>query len=187
MVNKKLKKEEIKTPWDQREGEPDEAYRMFNTYYIPLGLTRSIRKAYFTHMGIEKPGMVVGSYGDSEITNPSKWTKWAEEYEWLARAREYDSWFMAQSLLIVEDAKRTLMNAAPDAVKALIESLGNSRYKVSAAKAIFDRIGLPATSQIKHGEMEKFTGDEYAEAAEEVEKWEKRFEHPKKNDADKNG
>lgn len=154
-------------PWDILTDEPVEWHERFLTFYCALGFSRSLRKAFLLHQ----------SYmGDLAVECPpaSEWTIAARKFEWKRRATAWDQNARLEVLKRVEQAKHDLMELSVDAVEALGDSLKVPRTRVSGAKAILDRAGLPAASEVQH-KVVPYSGDELNQAAEELEEWEKQL------------
>lgn len=64
--------------WDRKEGESAQAFTAFRTY-LEMGQERSIRAAYCAHSGKKDASQASG-----------RWKKWAKQFDWEWRARDYD-------------------------------------------------------------------------------------------------
>ena len=150
-------------PYDQLPDEPDEWYERFLTYFVALGQSRSLRKAYLLHNNL---------LGDDAVNAPhaTKWSEAAKKFNWKRRSAAYDQEMQVEVMRQVEQARNDLMSASPDAVKALVTALTKPRERVPSAKAILDRAGLPPVKEVVT-KMVPYSGDELAQAAEELEQW----------------
>lgn len=155
--------------WNRRDDEPVAWYERFIRYYIPLGTTRSLFKAYKVCLAIEDPKQLEKL--DDKSNTPLDWSRAANEYEWVERAAAYDEKMFSDEGA-VELARQLLKNSALDAATTLHRALSNPRLQVAAAKEILDRSGVLAAS-IQLSKELPFTADEMAEATKEIEEWEK--------------
>lgn len=156
-----------KALFEQFEDEPTEWYDRFMDYFVALGQVRTLRTAYLLHNEcLEDKAQYAPSY--------SQWRDKARFYRWKARAGAYDQEMSLHAARRVQEARGKLMEASVKAVDALEDSLTDPRQRVSAAKAILDRGGLPPVTEVKHT-VEAFSADELSQAAEEIEAWEKQM------------
>lgn len=70
--------------WLRLPDESEEAYAAF-LIYRDLGIIRSVLKAYR-----QKSGKITAKQA------PGQWNKWAKDYRWRARARDYDNYLASQ-------------------------------------------------------------------------------------------
>jgi hypothetical protein len=156
--------------FEQFEDEEDAWYFRFFDFYVKLGRARTLRYAYLLHNEW-------ATKLDKDIVKPSydKWKEQARLFRWKKRAQSYDMEADLEAAKMVEEARTRLMKASVKAVDALELSLKNSRTRVSGAKAILDRGGLPAVSEVRKT-VEPFRADELAQANEEIEAWENQMQ-----------
>jgi hypothetical protein len=154
-------------PYDQLPDEPYDWYERFLTYFVALGQARSLRKAYLLHNNL---------LAEEAVNAPpaNDWNLAAKKYHWKRRAAAYDAEMAVEVARQVEQARMDLQNASVKAVEALVKSLNTGRTRVAGAKAILDRAGLPPVKEVRHS-TEPYSGDELAQAAEEVDAWEKQM------------
>lgn len=167
-------------PWLPMEGEPEFWYNRFRNYFLPQGPGRSLLEAS-TRMVIAEHPEVAEARKLSEKkahTSVYSWHQKAREWNWIARARAFDKFSYSRATAVVELARVTLLENSNNAAIALVEALKNDRLKVAAAKEILDRAGLPGTTNIGLGPIEKFTADELHEAEEDVKRWENLMNKP---------
>lgn len=107
----------------------------------------------------------------------ASWSDMAKIWQWRARARAFDSLRNTESQKRLDEARTLLIEATVKAVHALIDSLENSKTRVSAAKEILDRGGLPGTI-VRENRIVPFTADELAQAQKELADWETNFQLP---------
>ena len=134
----------IIAPYAQLEEEPYQWYEKFAKYYLLLGPSRSIRKAWLTWLAIEYPEQLTQK--EMRPSAPKGWSDNSRKWEWRKRADLYDAEMYKESLQVVEGARVKLLGAAEEAANTLIMALTSSRLKVAAAKEILDRAGLPFES-----------------------------------------
>jgi hypothetical protein len=152
-------------PWGQRIDEPNREFNFFYKYYLPLGYTRSLRKAYLLYLHEVEPIRIAeGSW----INLSQEWQDISNEFDWKGRANEFDKNAMVEAIQAVEEAARKIREAAPKAVDALIESLMNPRLKVAAAKELLDRAGVKTASIVITKELR---AEDLAAAEKELEAW----------------
>ena len=167
-------------PWARQENEPLEWYGYFNDYYLALGPSRSLRKAFMTYLGINDPDSVE-YYAERPNMNAAKeWTRMYSGWDWRIRAREFDRATMLESRAIVAEARKILFESAKSAADALKDALKDPRMRVAAAKEVLNRVGLPAVTHVDVN-VRPYTADEYNKASEEVGEWEKKLLIPKTN------
>lgn len=166
--------EVIEYPWRQMEGEPWFWFQRFIKYFLPLGPGRSLIKAYETMVGVEFPEVAEAR----RLNEPKKkkatnlWSKRAREWNWRERSKAYDKFTYSEALQEVDKARVTLLRSADKAALTLVGALTNARLCVAASKEILDRVGLPGTTNVGLGPIEKFTADEFRQAESEVDAWE---------------
>lgn len=156
-------------PWGQR---PDEGAREFNffyKYYLPLGFSRSLRKAYLLYLSEVEPDKVVVAQKEGKwLDATAEWRMIANEYDWKGRANAFDKEAMAEAIQAVEDAAKKIRMAAPQAVDALIDNLKNPRNGVAAANSLLDRAGVKTATIVISKE---FKAEDMAQAEEELRQW----------------
>jgi len=145
-------------PWERREDETSKAYAGF-VAYLQLGPQRSLVAA---HRGI---------YGDPKQgpkrdEAPSFFKQWSVDFDWVARARAFDDYEMAEKLAareqVREEARQVAVEAAREAVEQVIELMrGNGPVTergapagsdvMAAAKTILELAGVtvPAGSTLR--------------------------------------
>lgn len=153
--------------FEQLDDEPMDWYERFMDYYVALGRARTLRAAYLLHNQV---------LGAEAIQAPpyAKWRESAREFRWKKRSAAYDYERELHAQRQVQEARGRLMSMSVKAVEALEQSLTQPRQRVSGAKAILDRAGLPPVKEIKH-KVEAFSADELNQASEELEAWEKQM------------
>lgn len=168
--------EPISYPWRQIEDEPWLWYQRFIKYFLPQGPGRSIAKAYEAMVATEHAEVAEArrKLGKKKAIPAQMWSQQARKWDWRNRSKAYDKFTYAEALLEVDKARLTLLANADGAAKALVSALDNERLKVAAAKEILDRVGLPGTTNVGLGPIEKFTADEFRQAEQEVEEWEQK-------------
>ncbi len=156
--------------WLLRENEPEDWHAKFAKYYLPLGPTRTLLKAFTAYL-LENYAEDAAAMRMSKMASaPHSWTIMARDWEWRARAKQYDAFEFGQTAQVVSAARQKIQDLALKAVESLEKALDNPRTQVAAAERILDRAGLPAKSVHVH-EIQPFTSDDYAKAAEEVREW----------------
>ena len=169
-------------PWHQADGEPDFWYSRFIKYFLPQGPGRSLYKSYQLMVATEHEDVAKArkASGRKETTTSIRpWTEAASKWDWRIRSRAFDKFTYAAASANVDLARITLLESADKAAKALVDALGNARLSVAAAKEILDRVGLPGTTNVALGPIEKFTADEFRQAESEVDEWERQLPSPK--------
>lgn len=165
--------EPITYAWTQQDGEPYFWFHRFITYFLPLGPGRSIIKAYETMVAAEHPEVAEARRRSKKKMNATgAWSTKARVWGWRDRAKAYDKFAFSEALAEVDKARLTLLESADKAALALVGALSNSRLVVAAAKEILDRVGLPGTTNVGVGPIDKFTADELRQAEREVDEWE---------------
>ena len=181
-------------PWQVMDGEPDLWFQRFTKYFLPLGPGRTLIKAYTIMVDVEHPEVAKArkemakkdpgkTFNVNNIT--SLWGTKAREWNWRDRAKAFDRFSYQLAQAEVDLARVTLLGSANKAALALVEALSNPRLQVAAAKEILDRAGLPGTTNVALGPIDKFTSDELAQATQDLEGWESQL-HPKLT-SDSNG
>lgn len=153
--------------FEQQDDEETAWYDRFFKFYVKLGQGRTLRAAYLLHNE---------TLAEQAVHAPSyeKWREHARELHWKKRAVAYDYEMNIYAAQQVEEARGRLQQATVIAAEALILSLKNSRTRVSGAKAILDRGGLPPVKELRHS-VEPFHADELAQAAEELDAWDSQM------------
>jgi len=159
-------------PWLHMEGEPEDAYRMFKTYYLPLGPSRTLLKAFMAYLTTERPEDALKYMDNPKMSAAPQWSFWASAWSWRARGHAHDEMTYRGAQLAVAEAREKLLASAGQAADALILSLTNPRLAVAAAKEILDRVGLPAASIIGVANLTPYTADDLEAARREVKEWE---------------
>ena len=169
-----LETDEMIYPWMYQPDEPPLWYDRFSKYFLPLGPGRTLLKAFLSYLSVEEPRRFAKYQTERRHSAEPGWSKAAGDYQWRERADQYDAFTYSEALFIVEMAKRKLLESSEKAVDALVTALAEGRLKVSAAKEILDRAGLPSTS--KHDiSVSPYSADEFAKASQEVTEWEKKI------------
>lgn len=163
--------EQIEIPWLQKEGEPDKWYRIFMTYYLTLGPSRNLTRAYLRYLEKERP--------DKEITKETAadvrmrdWATAQREWNWRMRAEAFDLYSSSENFVYVDKARDILIQSTVKAAETLVKSLDSPRHAVAAAKEILDRGGLPGTHLVGVGRIEPYTADDLHRAERELAEWE---------------
>ena len=165
-------------PWMQAADEPDEWYDKFITFYVPLGPTRTLSRAFekFATANATVEQMVLLTT-KRIIIAPNSWAKASGEYNWRKRAISYDAEQVKGIASTISQARQELQEATLDAVQALKKALNNPKTAVVAAKEILDRGGLPSV-QVHAIKTIPFTADDLAQARDEVNEWLKQQQLP---------
>jgi hypothetical protein len=158
-------------PWDKVAEETDEQYDWFVNYYLPMGYRRSVRSAYASYVVKNNPEGAARL--GKQLSRHSPWIETSIDFEWYKRAVAYDESVGETALQAVKQAQLNLKLATVDAVDALITNLTNPRLAVAAAKEILDRGGIPGRAINENITTVHISADEMAEAAKEVQEWEK--------------
>jgi len=160
------------SPYEQILDEPDSWYDRFVKYYLALGPSRSLRKAWFAHMRAEMPE----SYDKRKhrVSADVSWSDASNAWDWRKRAEAYDAEIYAGALSTVEGARLMLLTHAEEAATTLVLALQSSRLKVAAAKEILDRAGLPAVKEVRLNTT-PYSNEELQQAAKELEEWEAQY------------
>ena len=183
--------EEAVFPWLQMVDEPWNWFQRFIKYYLPLGPGRSLYGAYTQMVETEHPEVAAArrAKAESDPTFRKKkavainsWTKCARLWDWRERAKAFDRFTYKAAQAQVDNARITLLGSANKAALALVEALTNPRLQVAAAKEILDRAGLPGTTNVGLGPIEKFSADELSQAEQEVDAWESQVRLNPKSD-----
>jgi len=167
-------------PWLAMQDEPSSWYKRFATYFLPQGPGRSLLQAFILMLNTEHPDVAAARKLKNKVEHAAAdhWHKASRKWNWVARARAYDRFTYSRATAVVEVARLTILENANNAANALVAALTNDRLKVAAAKEILDRAGLPGTTNIGLGPIEKFNADELHEAEKEVAEWETMMKPP---------
>ena len=165
-----LEREEEVHIWDRDPEEPEEDYKKFSEYYLPMGFRRTIRGAFAASI---IDGNKEGAARLGKADAGKKWYQLAQEWSWEARARAYDEYMVADAVTAVKQAQLDLRLATVDAVEALKKNLVNPRLAVSAAKEILDRGGIPGRTISDVTNTVHINSDDMAAATKEIDEWEK--------------
>jgi hypothetical protein len=149
--------------------EPNKWYVRFMKYFVPLGTSRTLTRAFAVYLKEEQPKIAPLVKGESRAVRD--WQQMGKEFRWYERAEAFDRDTLAEYATLVENARDLLVRNSIKAVEALVNALMNPRLQVSAAKEILDRAGLPGTTNIGIGPTSKFTADELRRAELEVADW----------------
>lgn len=167
-------------PWEREADESETWYARFIKYYVSQGVSRSLTRAYIMYLAEEKPQLLAET-GIERRTASSEWSNQAKMFKWRQRAEAYDIATSVDMAKAVDAARQKLFESAERAATALAEALENPKSKVSAAKEILDRVGLPAT-QVHVNKNVNFTADDLMRAQQEVGEWEQNLKQtPKSN------
>lgn len=169
--------ETIAYPWLQMENEPEIWYQRFVKYYVGLGTGRTLLKAMMAYLQQEEPEVYERALINPRESASTAWSNAAKVWMWRDRARSYDMIRLQNAHKLREEAEAILLESAPDAAKALRESLENPKLKVAAAKEILDRSGLPGTI-VRENRVVPFTADDLQQATREVADWEQSLLEP---------
>lgn len=166
--------EPVAAIWLQMEGESDLWYRRFIAYYVPLGPSRNLTRAYMKFLKVEDPEKAK-KYAQTKgfLQSASIWSEMSRRYQWRERAEAFDLYNMSESMSYVDQARETLLKNADAAAKALVDSLTSPRLAVAAAKEILDRAGLPGTHIIGVGKIEPYSADDLKRAETEAAEFER--------------
>lgn len=171
-----MRVDKVDIVWLQQEGEPDLWYRRFMSYYLPLGPSRNLTRAYVQYMKNEHPEAITTKKAAKGVVNTtSNWSDNSRLWHWRERAESFDLYNAGENFSYVEKARDILMQGTEAAARALIENLQNPRLAVAAAKEILDRGGLPGTHLVGVGHVEPYTADDLHRAEKEVAEWEKQI------------
>lgn len=175
--------EDLVIPWLQMDGEPQDAYNLFSKYYLALGPSRTLLKAYMTWLKMEHPDKAEKYALTPKNSATIEWSHYARAWSWRARAQIFDEVTFRNAQHVVAEARTELLSHAADAARALVAKLIDPRLGVAAAKEILDRVGLPAASIVGVANLTPFTSDDLAEARREVAAWEAQFKVTPLNDS----
>jgi hypothetical protein len=167
--------------WQQMDNEPWLWYQRFIKYFLPQGPGRSLYKAYELMVATERPDVSKARLENPEAkktTNITSWGIHARDWNWRERSKEFDKYTFRAANAEVDAARITLLSSANKAANALVSALANPRLQVAAAKEILDRAGLPGTTNVALGPIDKFTADEFRRAESEIDDWERKLESP---------
>jgi len=138
-------------PWGQLDGEPEESFHAFDKYYLALGPTRSLLKAFNVYLGLEDPEKLASIRASAS----EKWTHLCKQWRWRERAELFDSYTYQESRAIVEQARQTLLRSSKEAAETLQAALKNPRLQVAAAKEVEEWEAqfkeVPETSSVESG------------------------------------
>lgn len=166
----------ISVPWIQMDDEPDMWYRRFMMYYLTLGPTRNLTRAFIKYLETEQPDAATLVRADSKFVNISRaWSSTARQWKWRERAEAFDLHSSTEIFAYVDRARDTLLKNADEAAQALVKNLTNPRLAVAAAKEILDRAGLPGTHLVGVSRVEPYTADDLRKAETEVADWERQI------------
>lgn len=167
--------------WQQMEDEPWFWYQRFIKYFLPQGPGRSLYKAYELMVSMERPDVAKARKENPKpkTTHITAWGQYAQKWHWRDRSKEFDRFTYKAAQAEVDNARITLLSSANKAANTLVEALANPRLQVAAAKEILDRAGLPGTTNVALGPIEKFTADEFRQAESELDDWESQPSLPK--------
>jgi hypothetical protein len=167
--------ESIVREWDKRADEPEEWYRIFRDYFLPLGNRRTVRNAFEFFVRVEQPAHYDTVDPDDIRMAPTHWADYANKYEWGKRALAYDESNTPDlSDIYVTTVLEYLKSNATTAAKALVDALKNERTRVQAANSILNRAGVPETSEILLKGGVSVNSDDMAAATNKVEEWKTR-------------
>lgn len=160
--------------WVRQDEEPEDWYAKFSKYYLPLGYTRTLTKAYMMFLEAEYPATAANAIVVNKQAAPNSWSAMAREWDWRNRGKAYDRQAINDSADTVQKAREKIMQLSLDAVIALGDALKNPKQSVAAANSILDRSGLPAKS-VHVLQVQPFTSDDFARAVMEVDEWKKQL------------
>src|SRR4030042_558968 len=149
----------------QLPNEPDAWYYKFLKYFVNAGAGRSVAAAYRDYCRIEHPNRLDDN---DRVNTPRIWAAMAKQYGWRERSSEYDRQYAKLTVDSVALAIEILRDAAPDAAVALVTSLDSPKTRVSAAREILDRVGVPRKTVQETVSM-KITPEDLRKAREEAE------------------
>ena len=104
--------------WERRPGESPRAFAAFG-FYLQLGPSRSVDKAYQLYLQLNPPQKGTGEKeqeGGGTVARgkkraPSHWQAWSSENEWVRRAHEHDAAERAQLAREAQEDQRHRMEA----------------------------------------------------------------------------
>jgi len=174
--------------WLQMEGEPDEWYERFSTYYLQLGPSRNLTRAYVRYLASENPEQAAIVLSKPHYVNtPQKWSEIARVWNWRDRAEAFDLFTASENYAFVERARNYLMRSTEAAAETLVKNLDNPRHAVAAAKEILDRGGVPGARVVGVGRIDPYTADDLKRAEQALIEWEERIRGGRIIDADADG
>lgn len=175
-MNDLIRGDTVDIVWLQRDGEPTEWYRRFMSFYLPLGPSRNLTRAYLRCLESEEPEKALAKKAAKGYINTSpQWSEIARMWHWRDRAEAFDLYTASENFSYVDKARDILLQSTEAAARALVENLKNPRLAVAAAKEILDRGGLPGTHLVGVGRIEPYTADDLRKAEADVSDWEKRI------------
>lgn len=163
--------DDLNVPWNQLDGEPDEVYDLFTRFYLPLGPSRTLLKAYLMFLAETQPAKSEKYAVVGKASADPKWSLWANGWNWRTRAQAFDSMQYTAAMATVQEARRIILENVARAAQALVDKLDDPRLGVAAAKELLDRGGLPAASVVGHANLTPFTTDDFNRASRELEEW----------------
>lgn len=163
----------VEIAWLQMPEEPEGWYNRFVAYYLPLGPTRNLTRAYLKFLATNNPKQLDKVNASGNIV--SGWSEHANLWHWRERADAFDLYNASESFAYVDKARNILLQGTEAAAQALVENLKSPRLAVAAAKEILDRGGLPGTHLLGVGRVEPYTADDLHKAEKEVAEWEKQI------------
>jgi len=135
-------------PWARRPKESAKAYKAFVTY-LELGAGRSITKAF------RKIGNKSGQARHFE--------KWSSQYEWVSRARAYDSDLMQDRIqgrkLQQEQGRQLAIDETPEMMQELRE-LSRGYIRPGQQRVKLNRDGKPITYPVRDDDGEPVLDDD---------------------------
>lgn len=75
--------------WDRQEFEPEESYNIFLRYFLPLGATRSLKRAWAAYFEAHRD-VLFNTHNDINVV-PIIWLRYYTTFEWLRRANAHDA------------------------------------------------------------------------------------------------
>lgn len=96
--------------WDKLEAESAKAYAAFRTYMLLPARERSIQTAYRASSEYQS---------STEKRASGRWSQWAAQHDWIARAAEHDTHLAKQDELLWEERRRRKKEREWDQTEAI--------------------------------------------------------------------
>jgi hypothetical protein len=105
---------ELRSSWEQLEGESAKAFKAFVCYLEMPAKTRSVIAAYLAYSGRRE--------AKNKLKTPGFFNDWASKNQWRKRAKAFDEHQLNERLAGVADVRKKALVVAWDAIVETIES-----------------------------------------------------------------